>query len=77
MLLLVSQTDRFVAYCARKEEEIKKVKAQAAKRIATLEKQHKFVFDREKVERYQMEWSHIKEVVSCMSAMAYIQKAKE
>ncbi len=46
-LLLASRTDRFVAYQARKEEEIKSLKAQAEKKIAALEKQHKFVLVRE------------------------------
>ena len=45
-LLLASRTDRFVAYQAWKEEEFKSLKAQAEKKIAALEKQHKFVLVR-------------------------------
>ena len=45
--------------------------------IATFEKQHKFVLVREQAERYQMEWSLIKEVVSYTRATATIQKIKE
>ena len=39
VLLLARRTDRFVAYRARKEEEIRKLKATAEKKIAALEKQ--------------------------------------
>ena len=76
-LLLASRTDRFVAYQAWKEEEIKSLKAQAEKKIALLEKQHKFVLVREKAEWYWMGRSHMKEVVSCTREIGSIQKAKE
>ena len=76
-LLLASRTDRFVAYQARKEEEIKTLKVRAEKKIAALEKQHKFVLVREKAERYRMERSHMKEVVSYTREIDSIQKAKE
>ncbi len=76
-LLLASRTDRFVAYRAWKEEEIKSFKAQAEKKIATLEKQHKFVLVREQAERYRMEWFHTREVVSYTREIGSIQKAKE
>ena len=76
-MLLASRTDRFVAYQAQKREEIKSLKAQAEKKIASLEKQHKFVLVREQAERYRMEWSHMKEVVSYTKEIGSIQKAKE
>ena len=76
-LLLATRTDRFVAYRARKEEEIKTLKARAERKIAALEKQHKFVLVRAEAERYRMERSHMKEVVSYKREIDSIQKAKE
>jgi predicted PolB exonuclease-like 3'-5' exonuclease len=76
-LLLASRTDRFVAYQAWKEKEIKSLKAQAEKKVAALEKQHKFVLVREQAERYRMERSHMKEVISYARAIGSIHKTKE
>jgi hypothetical protein len=68
-LLLATRTDRFVAYRAWKEEEIKTLMAPR--------KQHKFVLVRAEAERYRMERSHMKEVVSYKREIDSIQKAKE
>jgi hypothetical protein len=76
-LLLARRTDRFVAYRARKEEEIRKLKATAEKKIAALEKQHKFVLVREKAERYKIERAHSKAIVAKTMEISGAQRAKE
>jgi len=76
-LLLARRTDRFVAYRARKEEEIKSLKAQAEKKIAALAKQHKFGLVREQAQRYRMERAHLKEMVSKTMEISGVQRAKE
>jgi hypothetical protein len=76
-LTLAKRTERFVAYRTRKEDEIKSLKAQAEKRIAALEKNHKFVLAREKVERYRMERAHTKEIASKNKEISSVQRAKE
>jgi hypothetical protein len=76
-LLLATRTDRFVAYRARKEEEIRKLKATAEKKIAALEKQYKFVLVREKAERYKMERAHSKALVTKTMEISGAQRAKE
>jgi hypothetical protein len=76
-LLLATRTDRFVAYRARKEEEIRKLKATAEKKIAALEKQYNFVLVREKAERYKMERDHSKALVKQTMQISVAQKAKE
>ena len=76
-LLLARRTDRFVAYRARKEEEIRNLKATAEKKIAALEKQHKFVLVQEKAERYKMERAHSKAIVTKTMEISGAQRAKE
>ncbi len=76
-LLLGRRTDRFVAYRARKEEEIRKLKATAEKKIAALEKQHKFVLVREKAERYKIERAHSKAIVAKTMEISGAQRSKE
>ena len=66
-----------MAYRARKEEEIKSLKAQAEKKIAALAKHHKFVLVQEQVERYRMERAHLKEIVSKTVEISSVQRAKE
>ena len=76
-LTLAKRTERFVAYRTRKEEEIKSLKAQAEKKIAALEKHHKFVLARERAERYRMERAHTKEIASKTMEICSVQRAKE
>ena len=76
-LLLGRRTDRFVAYRARKEEEIRKLKATAEKKIAALEKQHKFVLVQEKAERYKIERAHSKAIVAKTMEISGAQRSKE
>ena len=66
-----------MAYRTWKEEEIKSLKAQAEKKIATLEKHYKFVLVREQAERYRMERAHTKGIASKTMGISSVQRAKE
>jgi hypothetical protein len=58
--LLSSRTKRFVEF---RQDEIKRVKARAEKKVLWLEKQHGLAISKIESEMYQLERSHIKEVV--------------
>ena len=61
--LLSSRTKRFVEFRQRKEDEIKRVKARAEKKVLWLEKQHGLAISKIESKMYRLERSHTKEVV--------------
>ena len=53
--LLAVQTKRFVEFCVRKEDEVKRAKARAESRILLLEKQHGIAISKVNAEKYRYE----------------------
>jgi hypothetical protein len=76
-LLLKSRTERFVAFCERKEEEIQRIKSRATAKIMSLEKQHGVDLSQMEAELYRKDWTHTKEVVKYKTTIEHLNKSHE
>jgi hypothetical protein len=74
--LLSSRTERFVEFCQRKEDEIKRVKARAEKKVLWLEKQHGLAISKIESKMYRLERSHTKEVVPYENTIESLMKKR-
>lgn len=75
--LLAKRTQRFLVFRARQEDDLKRVRAAAARRIDCLRRQHQLELNREEACRYRMERAHVKEIVVLESKLASVQKSAE
>jgi chromosome segregation ATPase len=74
--LLSSRTERFVEFYQPKEDEIKRVKARAEKKVLWLEKQHGLAISKIESEMYRLERSLTKEVVRYESTIEWLMKKR-
>ena len=75
--LLATRTDRFIVFRAKTEEEIKCVKAVAARRVAVLEKNHQMELLRAEARMYRLHRENVKQSVMYESKMESLQKANQ
>lgn len=75
--LLATRTDRFIVFRAKTEEEIKRVKAVAARRVAVLEKNHQMELLRAEARMYRLHRENVKQSVMYESKLVSLQKANQ
>lgn len=75
--LLANRTERFLVFRAKKEDELKRFRKAAERRIEALGKQHQLELNREEAMRYRLERNHMKEVVVLENKIISLEKSRE
>ena len=75
--LLSKRTERFLVFRARKEDELRRVKVAAARRMKALGRRHHLELSTELARTYNMQRSHVKEIVGLENKIMSLQKSKE
>ncbi len=75
--LLSSRTERFVEFRVRKEDELKRVKARAEKKVQWLEKQHGLAISKIQAEMYRRDRHHTKEVIRYQNTIESLVRENE
>ena len=75
--LLACRSERFLVYRAKKEDELRRCRVAATRRIEALQRQHQLELKREDALRYRLERSHVKQIVCLENKIVSLEKSKE
>lgn len=75
--LLACRSERFLVFRAKKEDELRRCRVAATRRIKALQRQHQLELKREDALRYRLERSHVKQIVRLENKIVTLEKSKE
>ena len=75
--LLACRSERFLVFRAKKEDELRRCRVAATRRIEALQRQHQLELKREDALRYRLECSHVKQIVRLENKIVTLEKSKE
>ena len=74
--LLACRSERFLVFRAKKEDELRRCRVAATRRIKALQR-HQLELKREDALRYRLERSHVKQIVRLENKIVTLEKSKE
>ena len=75
--LLACRSERFLVFRAKKEDELRRCRVAATRRIKALQRQHQLELKREDALWYRLECSHVKQIVYLENKIVSLEKSKE
>ncbi len=75
--LLACRSERFLVFRAKKEDELRRCRVAASRKIEALQRQHQPELKREDALRYRLECSHVKQIVYLENKIVSLEKSKE
>ena len=75
--LLACRSERFLVFRAKKEDELRRCRVAATRRIEARQRQHQLELKREDALWYRLEHSHVKQIVCLENKIVSLEKSKE